>query len=111
MSKILVVSKIDDEEKNALKKSFSLVGDEWNLLIIQVLLDEPRRFNDIKRLIPHINNRTLSARLKSLMEYGVLGRKVEAGSPPFALYYLTALGKGVKPVIEAIEDFGDTFLG
>jgi DNA-binding HxlR family transcriptional regulator len=109
MSKVNIASK-EDEDINGLKKSFSLVGDEWNLLIIQALLAEPRRFNDIKRTIPQINNRTLSGRLKSLNEYGVLGRKIEHGNPPYALYYLTALGKGAGPIIEAIEKYGDTFL-
>lgn len=110
MPKVTIAKKEDEEVINGLKKSFSLVGDEWNLLIIQALLAEPRRFNDIKRMIPQINNRTLSGRLKSLNEYGVLGRKIEHGNPPYALYYLTPLGKGVDPIIKAIEKFGDRFL-
>jgi DNA-binding HxlR family transcriptional regulator len=99
-----------EDQPNPINQSFGLLGDQWNLLIVQVLLSKPSRFNDIKRSIPQINNRTLSARLKNLADFGVLDRKIESGNPPFTLYHLTALGKGIGPIIKEIVKFGNRFL-
>lgn len=100
---------MDEEKYNSIVKPVGLIGDTWSLLIIHTLLEEPKRFNELKNQIPSISNRTLSAKLKHLSLQGVLERQVLEGNPPNVQYYLTPLGKGIKPILVAIEDFGDKF--
>lgn len=91
-------------------KPVELLGDSWTLMIIKSLLNGPKRFNELKSEIDDVNNRTLSARLKSLGEKGILIRRVGTQNPPTVTYYLTPLGKGAEPILKSIEDFGNKFL-
>jgi DNA-binding HxlR family transcriptional regulator len=99
-----------DERHCAIIKPIKLVGDPWVLLIIKCLLEGPKRFNQISKEIGEITNRSLSLKLKYLSSQGVLERRVEAEqNPPQVSYYLTPLGRGVEPVLKAVEKFGDKF--
>lgn len=91
-------------------KPTELIGDLWTILIIKNLLDGPQRFNELRDKIPEINARTLSARLKTLVEKGVIDRQQYPQIPPKVEYSLTEIGFGLKPIIEAIEEFGNKFL-
>jgi DNA-binding HxlR family transcriptional regulator len=91
-------------------KPTELLGDTWTLLIVKELLDGALRFNKIKEKIPEITNRTLSARLKKLTIDRVIERKQFEGNPPKVEYNLTPLGHGLKPVLIAIENFGNEFM-
>ena len=48
------------------EKAFQLLGKKWNGLIIRSLMDGPRRFSDIKTLIPELSDRMLTERFKEL---------------------------------------------
>jgi DNA-binding HxlR family transcriptional regulator len=91
-------------------KPTKLVGDVWNILIIKCLLNGPRRFNQIKTEIPEITSRTLTCRLKELVEQGIIERKQYPVIPPKVEYTLTEKGQGLRNVIEAIEEFGNKYL-
>jgi DNA-binding HxlR family transcriptional regulator len=92
-------------------KPIELISDSWTLLIIKSLLTGTKRFNEIKNDVEDINNRTLSARLKFLVEKGVLIRRVsQSTTPPSVKYTLTPLGKGIEPILNEIENFGNKYL-
>jgi DNA-binding HxlR family transcriptional regulator len=91
-------------------KPVSLIGDFWTLLIVKELLDGPKRFNLIKEALPEITSRTLSAKLKNMVENDVVKRTQLEGSPPGVEYSLTSLGHGLRPVVKSIEEFGNQFL-
>jgi len=101
---------MDTEDYNSIVKPIELIGDPWTLLIIKSLLSGPKRFNELKNEVPGINNRTLSARLKSLAIDGAIQRQVGLENPPAVKYYLTPLGKGIGPILKAIENFGNKFI-
>lgn len=80
----------------------SRIGDKWSLLVILRLEKSPgqrARFSDLKRAIPGISQRMLTATLRSLERDGMLTRHVFPEVPPRVEYQLTALGKELmKPV-------------
>ena len=72
------------------------VGDKWSLLVIAMLEQRPTaraRFSELKRSIPGISQRMLTATLRSLERDGLLTRHVYAEVPPRVEYALTPLGK------------------
>lgn len=93
-----------------LAKALDVVGDRWTLLVVrELLLQGPCRFTDLRLGLPGIASNLLSARLKELEETGIIRR--EAAPPPVAttLFHLTDLGLGLRPVVEALTEWGVRF--
>ncbi|HEY6801830.1 MAG TPA: helix-turn-helix domain-containing protein, partial [Agromyces sp.] len=88
-------------------RALERVGDRWALLIVRDLLVGPRRYGDLKAGLPRIPTNILSDRLKELQESGVVRRvpTVRGG------YELTAFGRELEPVIDALERWGWSALG
>jgi DNA-binding HxlR family transcriptional regulator len=91
-------------------KPTRLVGDVWTLLIVKSLLHGPKRFNQIKDNIPEITSRTLSARLKILVDQSIVDRKQFAEIPPRVEYSLTEMGKDLEKIVEEVEAFGNRWM-
>lgn len=70
----------------------SIVGDKWTVMIVMVLVERPRRFNDLKRTIGGISQQMLTRTLKALERDGMVRRTVHPTVPPQVEYALTALG-------------------
>jgi DNA-binding HxlR family transcriptional regulator len=91
----------------ATARALDLVGDRWVLLIVRELLTQgPSRFTDLRAGLPGIATNLLTARLAEMAENGLIAR-VEA-PPPVAtgLYQLTERGLRLRPVIEALTEWG-----
>ena len=91
----------------ATARALDIVGDRWVLLIVRELLSQgPSRFTDLRAGLPGIATNLLAARLKEMEDNGLIAR-VDA-PPPVAtgLYQLTARGQQLRPVIEALADWG-----
>ena len=84
----------------------SLLGGVWTPEIIWNLSDGQRRFSELRRAMPAISAKVLSARLKDLEGRGVLSRTVLATTPPSVDYALTDLGGELIPAIRAIVEVG-----
>ena len=86
------------------------VGDKWSLLVIAMLEERPTpraRFSELKRSIPGISQRMLTATLRSLERDGLLTRHVYAEVPPRVEYALTPLGRSLQPVVDAMCRWGE----
>src|SRR5260221_9111417 len=85
----------------------SRVGDKWSLLVIFILKGRPAfrgRFSDLKRGIPGISQRMLTATVRNLERDGMLTRHVYAEVPPRVEYELTPLGRGLtEPVLGLVS--------
>jgi len=97
LREILERGEVDSEEVRsileALKPSFSLLSQRWVLEILySLLLRGPLGFNELKRLLG-ASSRSLSLKLKALVELGYLERDVERGPPLRTTYRLTRTGK------------------
>ena len=84
----------------------SLLGGVWTPEIIWNLSEGSRRFSELRRAMPAISAKVLSARLKDLEQRGVLYRAVLATAPPSVEYTLTDLGEELIPAIRAIVEVG-----
>jgi DNA-binding HxlR family transcriptional regulator len=81
------------------------VGDKWSLLVIAMLEQSPTqraRFSELKRSIPGISQRMLTATLRSLERDGLLTREVFPEIPPRVEYELTALGRRFMEPVRAL---------
>ena len=93
--------RLDHEDCRGVGKVLSRVGDKWSVLIVMLLRDGPRRFNEIKHLVEGISQRMLALTLKGLERDGMVTRTVFPTIPPRVDYELTALGHSLsKPVLQ-----------
>ena len=86
-----------------------LIGNKWKILIIRTLLRGNRRFNEIKKAIPGISQKVLTDNLRSLENDGLIDREVFAEVPPKVVYSLLELGNSLRPVIDAMADWGTDY--
>jgi DNA-binding HxlR family transcriptional regulator len=84
----------------------AVLGGAWTPSVIWKLSGGPRRFGELSRDIPGISPKMLTARLRELVEKGVVIRKVVPTSPPSVEYSLTDLGRELLPVIDTIVRVG-----
>ena len=78
------------------------IGDKWTVLVVMVLGNGPRRFNELKRLIRGISQRMLTLTLRNLERDGLVTRTVFATIPPRVDYELTPLGRSLLLPISAV---------
>lgn len=81
-----------------------LLSGAWAPQVIWFLSAQPRRFGELRKDIPGISARVLSARLRELQVKGVVKRTPLETSPPSAEYALTEIGKTLVPAITALVD-------
>lgn len=86
-----------------------LIGNKWKLLIIRNLLKSPQRFTEIKRSVPGISQKVLTDNLRALEEDGIVNREVFAEVPPRVVYSLSDLGNTLRPIIDAMQDWGTAY--
>jgi DNA-binding HxlR family transcriptional regulator len=80
----------------------SLLGDKWTVMIVMVLVERPRRFNDIKRTIGGISQQMLTRTLQALDRDGMVSRTVYPTAPPQVEYALTELGYSLSEPLRAL---------
>jgi DNA-binding HxlR family transcriptional regulator len=78
------------------------VGDKWSVLIVALLGDGPKRFNEIKRMVGGISQRMLTLTLRGLERDGLVTRTVFPTVPPRVDYELTELGRSLWRPVEAL---------
>lgn len=91
----------------ALKDALNVINGKWKLAIVCILLEEPRRFKDIERLILGITPRMISKELKELEINGIV-KKVDVIESGLSItkYDLTESGKGLEGVIVTLVSWG-----
>lgn len=82
------------------------IGGKWKAVIL-IHLIEKKRYNELRKSIPMVTERTLSLQLKELEEDGLIIRSVHTSKPPLRVdYELSAFGKSLIPLLNAISDWG-----
>jgi DNA-binding HxlR family transcriptional regulator len=89
-------------ECRAVNSVLARVGDKWSVLIVALLGDGPKRFNEIKRLVEGISQRMLTLTLRGLERDGLVTRTVFPTVPPRVDYELTELGHSLWKPVEAL---------
>lgn len=89
--------------------ALEVIGEKWTILILRDLSRNPaRRFQDLLDSLQGCAPNTLSARLATLEQQGLVERRLYEQHPPRMEYVLTARGRGVAPVLAALKAWGTT---
>ena len=83
-----------------------LIGSKWKLLILRNLLVRPWRFNELRKSLEGISQKVLTDSLRSMEEDGLVTRAVYPEVPPRVEYSLSPLGESMRPIIQAMEQWG-----
>ncbi|MGE7910424.1 winged helix-turn-helix transcriptional regulator [Lysinibacillus xylanilyticus] len=103
----IVLTKGAPGETCPIAKTLDVIGTKWTFLIIRdLLVDGTMRFSDLLKSMDGISPKTLSLRLKSLEDHGILERKVYPEVPPRVEYTLTEKGKQLEGIFIELKRFG-----
>ena len=86
-----------------------LIGDKWKVLILRDLMPGTKRFGELKKSIGSVSQKVLTAQLRDMEEKGLVSRKVYAEVPPRVEYNLTELGRSLKPILDAMRTWGESY--
>ncbi|RKS79052.1 HxlR family transcriptional regulator [Actinomadura pelletieri DSM 43383] len=78
----------------------------WTTLVVRELLRGDRSYTELRRALPTLSDKVLTDRLTHLVNCGVLDRRREPGWPPRTHYALTARGRRLGPVLQALWEWG-----
>jgi DNA-binding HxlR family transcriptional regulator len=88
-------------------RTLDLIGERWTVLLLRdLLLIGPRRFQDFQTSLPGIAPNTLSARLKALEDNGLVRRQLYNDRPARLKYVLTDKGRSLGPILKAMREWG-----
>ena len=86
-------------------EAIELIGRRWTGAILCSLIEGPRRFGELGKVVPGLSDRLLSQRLRELEEEGLVQRDVEAGTPVRVTYSLTETGEALGPAINELKSW------
>lgn len=89
--------------------TLALIGDKWKVLILRDLLPGTKRFGELKKSIGSVSQKVLTAQLRDMEQNGLVHREVFAEVPPRVEYSLTDLGKSLKPILDAMWNWGEEY--
>ena len=92
------------------QRAVALIAKRWTPLILFVLCERPRRFNEIADRIEFVSDRMLSERLKELEREGLIERRIFAEVPVRVEYRLTEMGHELQPVFAALGQWAGKWL-
>ena len=86
-----------------------LIGNKWKLLILRNLLVRPWRFNELQKSLDGISQKVLTESLRSMESDGIIVRTVYAEVPPRVEYSLSELGETLRPILDAMQAWGQEY--
>ena len=91
---------------NPLAEALERVGDRWTLLIVEALLDGPRRFGDLQQEVQGIAPNILTQRLRNLERQAIVVSRPYQERPPRFAYELSAGGAELAGALRLLADWG-----
>ena len=89
--------------------TWTLIGDKRKVLILRDLMPGTKRFGELKKSIGSVSQKVLTAQLRDMEKSGLIDRKVYAEVPPRVEYSLTELGQSLKPILDAMWNWGKEY--
>ncbi len=89
--------------------TLTLIGDKWKVLILRDLLPGTKRFGELKKSIGKVSQKVLTAQLRDMEQNGLVHRKVYPEVPPRVEYSLTPLGMSLRPILDAMRNWGEEY--
>ena len=82
-----------------------IIAGKWKIIILWNLSMQPRRFNELQRLLPNISKGILTRQLRELEEDNMVHREVYKEVPPKVEYSLTPLGQSFIPILQSMGEW------
>ena len=102
------MAKTYDIPRCPVARTLDLIGERWTVLVLRDLfLQGPRRFQDFQDSLTGIAPNILSSRLKDLEAAGIVVRKTYSERPVRMEYHLTEKGRSLRPVLRAMRKWGE----
>lgn len=92
------------------EEAFSILGKKWAGLIIDALLDSPKRYKELLETIPAVSERMLAQRLKELEQEGIVQKLTKNGYEAHYGYCLTEKGQALEDVMIDIHHWADEWM-
>lgn len=89
--------------------TLTLISDKWKVLILRDLMPGTKRFGELKKSIGHVSQKVLTAQLRQMEASGLVTRTVFPEVPPHVEYTLTELGYSLKPILDAMWEWGEHY--
>lgn len=87
-----------------------LVGSKWKLLIMRdLLLNGSMRFKELQRSIGDVSQKVLTSNLREMESDGLVVRRVYPEVPPRVEYSLTGIGESLRPIMDAMWAWGESY--
>lgn len=104
------VQLLEDLPACPVETTLALIGNKWQTLILRDLfLNGTLRFKELQRSIGSISQKVLTANLRAMEDAGILHREVFPEVPPRVEYSLTETGQTLRPVIDAMWAWGESY--
>jgi DNA-binding HxlR family transcriptional regulator len=94
------------DENCPVRRSLTLLGGKWRLLILFQINERVIRYGELKRAIPGISEKMLIQELNLLVEHKFVSKKAYPEIPPRVEYTLTKLGLKTLPIADKLATFG-----
>ncbi len=101
------LARVAARHRCAVERALAIVGAKWTLLILHNLMGGPKRFGELQRLIPGASPKMLAARLRQLVQFGLVTRTAYPEVPPRVEYALTEAGRTVWPIVDSLAEWGE----
>lgn len=89
--------------------TLTLIGNKWKVLILRDLISDTKRFGELQRSIGKVSQKVLTSNLREMEADALVERKVYAEVPPRVEYSLTELGRSLKPILDSLWTWGETY--
>lgn len=90
--------------------TLKVIGGRWKVLILRELFVGIKRFGELHRALHGITQKMLTQQLRELEQDGIINRHVYLQVPPKVEYSLTELGETLKPILDAMHEWGLKYL-
>ncbi|RCW48070.1 winged helix-turn-helix transcriptional regulator [Paenibacillus prosopidis] len=93
--------------RNGVEASLEIIVGKWKpIILLHLLHGGTQRFGEMKRLLPNITQKMLTAQLRELEEQDIIERKVYAEVPPKVEYSITEYGRSLYGILQQMHEWG-----
>jgi DNA-binding HxlR family transcriptional regulator len=90
----------------AVDVALDVLGGKWTIQVLWFLSQGVQRFGQLRKSIPGITQKVLTRELRALEGHGIVRRKAYAQVPPRVEYSITAYGRTLNPLLDAMCEWG-----
>lgn len=87
--------------------AIEILSGKWKPVILAHLKQGPLRYAELRARIPALSDKMLGQRLKDLEQLGLVIREKHGGRGSVSRYELSARGHSLRPVLQALHDWGE----